>query len=209
MAAPKKPASPSFSITVTLDETLLGTIENISNALTRIADSMSGTETTISTPAIPATTEEAIAGLKAQYDTGTPVTNLTAPVQEAPQPAQAPVINPPVQETPQAPIQSPLQIPQGYVPPAVQQAPIVRQAPVVQQMPPLTMPAMQAPAQPVPTTVPTYSLGQLMQACAQLMDKGAPPYDLFQKYGIQMLTELNPENYGLFATDLRAKGAQI
>lgn len=197
MAAPKKPVSPSFSITVTLDESLLTTIENISNALTRIADSMGGQQE-VTNPetapqqslTIPATTEEAIAGLKEQFNMGTPVTNLGAPV-----------MNPPVQEIPQ--MTSPLQIPSGYTPPV--QQPQQFTMPVSQQAQPMT----QAPAQPVPTTAPTYSLEQIMQACAQLMDKGAPPYDLFQKYGIQMLTELNPENYGLFATDLRAKGAQI
>ena len=199
--AVKKP-----TFTVTVDEEFLAVLTSIKDSLDKLASGNVATATPVTeVPAelktepmpatLPATTEEAIAGLKAQYDIQDPATQIIANL---------------------------LKAPQGYVPP--QTAPIQQPAPQVAVQPaqtlqipgqPLQMPTgqAQAPQQAqtvaVPTTAPTYTLEQLMQASAQLMDKGQPPYDLLQKYGIQMLTELNPENYGLFATDLRAKGAQI
>lgn len=199
--AAKKP-----TFTVTVDEEFLAVLTSIKDSLDKLASGNVAVATpVIEVPAelktepmpatLPATTEEAIAGLKAQYDIQDPAPQIIANL---------------------------LKAPQGYVPP--QTAPIQQPAPQVAvqsvqtlQIPgqPLQMPTgqAQAPQQAqtvaVPTTAPTYTLEQLMQASAQLMDKGQPPYDLLQKYGITMLTELNPENYGLFATDLRAKGAQI
>lgn len=202
--AAKKP-----TFTVTVDEEFLAVLTSIKDSLDKLASGNVAVATLVSEVpeelrteplpitqplSIPQTVEGAIESLKQQYDI--PAT--------------------------QTPAQEPLQAPQGYVPP--QSAPIQQPAPQIQPQPtqtlqipgtPLQMPT--GPAQPVqqtpvltmPTTVPTYTLEQLMQASAQLMDKGQPPYDLLQKYGITMLTELNPENYGLFATDLRAKGAQI
>ena len=197
MAAAKKP-----TFTVTVDEEFLAVLTSIKESLDKLASGNVAVATLVTeepqevTPTtLPATTEEAIAGLKAQYDIQDPAPQIIANL---------------------------LKAPQGYVPP--QTAPIQQPAPQVAvqsvqtlQIPgqPLQMPTgqAQAPQQAqtvaVPTTAPTYTLEQLMQASAQLMDKGQPPYDLLQKYGITMLTELNPENYGLFATDLRAKGAQI
>jgi len=70
-----------------------------------------------------------------------------------------------------------------------------------------------APANTVPTTVPTYTLEQLSVAATQLMD--APGHSmeeltaLLAQFGVQALTQLPPEQYGAFATLLRAKGARI
>ena len=98
-------------------------------------------------------------------------------------------------------------------PPQAQEAPIT--TPVGYQMPVTQMPVQQLPVQqmpvqqPLPTTVPTYSIEQIMQGFARAMDAGQPALALLQKYGANMVNEINPVNYGLVATDLRAMGVNI
>lgn len=69
-----------------------------------------------------------------------------------------------------------------------------------------------APAAPsVPVTAPTYTLDQIAKAGASLVDAGKMEQllGLLTKYGVQAVTQLNPDQYGAFATELRALGAQI
>ncbi len=107
-------------------------------------------------------------------------------------------------------------------------------APKNPQMPPVAAPAPAAanvpmpPAQGVtapssaPTAVnpaptapvappPTYTIAQLQQACAPLMDAGkqAELVNLLRSFGVQALTQLPKERLGEFATALRGLGAQI
>ncbi|HEY8462442.1 MAG TPA: hypothetical protein VIM29_00170 [Bacillota bacterium] len=73
-------------------------------------------------------------------------------------------------------------------------------------------PVQPQPAQPLPTTAPSYTLEQLSLAAARgLMDTGRQTelMQLLAKYGIQALTQLPKEQYGAFATDLRAMGCKI
>ena len=67
-----------------------------------------------------------------------------------------------------------------------------------------------APAVPV-TTAPAYSLDQISRAGASLVDAGKMQQllELLGRYGVQAVTQLQPEQYGTFATELRALGAQI
>lgn len=67
-----------------------------------------------------------------------------------------------------------------------------------------------APAVPV-TTAPTYTLDQISRAGASLVDAGKMQQllELLGRYGVQAVTQLQPEQYGTFATELRALGAQI
>ena len=67
-----------------------------------------------------------------------------------------------------------------------------------------------APAVPV-TGVPTYTLDQISRAGASLVDAGKMQQllELLGRYGVQAVTQLQPEQYGAFATELRALGAQI
>ena len=71
------------------------------------------------------------------------------------------------------------------------------------------MPAGNAPA--VPVTAPTYTLDQIAKAGANLVDAGKMEQllALLTKYGVQAVTQLTPDQYGAFATELRALGAQI
>ena len=67
-----------------------------------------------------------------------------------------------------------------------------------------------APAVPV-TGAPAYTLDQISRAGASLVDAGKMPQllELLGRYGVQAVTQLKPEQYGAFATELRALGAQI
>ena len=67
-----------------------------------------------------------------------------------------------------------------------------------------------APAVPV-AGAPTYTLDQISRAGASLVDAGKMQQllKLLGRYGVQAVTQLKPEQYGAFATELRALGAQI
>lgn len=86
---------------------------------------------------------------------------------------------------------------------------------------PTSAPAPAAPAQtvaptnPAPTvpvtTAPTYTLDQIAKAGASLVDAGKMEQllALLAKYGVQAVTQLQPDQYGVFATELRTLGAQL
>lgn len=104
-------------------------------------------------------------------------------------PAQVPHANPLTQ-----PPAMPPQQPAAVAPPA--------------QMPPAP-PA--APAQPPAAAAPTYTLDQLAKAGAALAQSGQmeAALALLARYGVQTVNQLQPEQYGAFATELRALGAQV
>lgn len=88
---------------------------------------------------------------------------------------------------------------------------------VVQQAAPAVAPVAQAPiaqapvASAVPTGAPTYTLEMIARAGTALVDAGKMDAlcGLLAKYGVEALTALDPAQYGSFANDLRALGAQI
>jgi hypothetical protein len=88
--------------------------------------------------------------------------------------------------------------------PAASSQPTTAQAvaPVVQDVAP--MPA-------VPVAAPTYTLEQLARAGATLAQAGKMDQclALMSRYNVTTITQLNPEQYGAFATELRALGAQL
>lgn len=110
----------------------------------------------------------------------------------------APVAPAPVQTAPTpAPVAAPASAPAPVPTPAA---------------PPVTpMPTAAAPAPAVPVTAPTYTLDQIAKAGANLVDAGKMKQllALLTKYGVQAVTQLTPDQYGAFATELRALGAQI
>ena len=108
-------------------------------------------------------------------------------------------------------------MPAGNAPVApapVQTAPTpapVQTAPTPAAPPVTPMPTAAAPAPAVPVTAPTYTLDQIAKAGANLVDAGKMEQllALLTKYGVQAGTQLTPDQYGAFATELRALGAQI
>lgn len=107
-------------------------------------------------------------------------------------------------------------MPAGNAPVAsapVQTAPTPAPAPAPAPAAPLVtpMPTAAAPAPAVPVTAPTYTLDQIAKAGANLVDAGKMEQllALLTKYGVQAVTQLTPDQYGAFATELRALGAQI
>lgn len=105
-----------------------------------------------------------------------------------------------------------ISVPQGTPAPVAPVATPVTHAPV----PPVTMPpATVVPTNPAPTvpvtTAPTYTLDQIAKAGASLVDAGKMEQllALLAKYGVQAVTQLQPDQYGVFATELRTLGAQL
>ena len=83
-----------------------------------------------------------------------------------------------------------------------------------------TAPATEAPAAPVQAAAaapvpapaaPALDLGMISRAGAALIDAGKLPevMALLKKYGVDAVTQLRPEQYGGFAAEMRALGAQI
>lgn len=95
--------------------------------------------------------------------------------------------------------------------------PIQAAAPVASAQPAVpTAPAQSvtpvAPTQAtVPTTPVTYTPDDLARAAFALMDSGRQQelIGLLQKFGVNAIPELKPEQFGAFATALRGMGAQI
>lgn len=161
-----------------------------------------------------------------------PDPNILTPDEPRPQmpaPAPAAPIAPPAAPqppvaAPQGNVTAPVAVPQGNVtapvaaptPAAAPLAPTMPPAPAAAPVPPVAAPvappapAPAAPAAPV-TTAPTYTLDQIAKAGASLVDAGKmePLLALLSRYGVQAVTQLAPEHYGAFATELRALGAQI
>ena len=93
-------------------------------------------------------------------------------------------------------------------------APATGPAPAAPVTPPApaSAPAPQTAAPVMPVAgAPTYTLDQISKAGATLVDAGKmePLLALLTKYGVQAITQLQPAQYGVFATELRALGAQI
>lgn len=69
-----------------------------------------------------------------------------------------------------------------------------------------------APAPVVPVAAaPSYSMEQIATAGAALVDAGKRDQllELLGRFGLQAVTQLQPAQYGVFAAELRALGAQI
>lgn len=124
----------------------------------------------------------------------------------APEPRTAAPVPAPVPIVPQPPAAPVSLMPQTPIAPPQPNAPVA--APVA---PPATpVPAAQ-PQSVVPTSAPQYTYEMLFNAAAALMgqNKGPQLQQLLAKYGIQRLPDLPPEQYGAYATDLRALGAKL
>lgn len=152
----------------------------------------------------------ALMRLAAAVNPGPNILTPDEPRPQMPAPAPAPIAPP---AAPQPPVAAPVAAP---VPPAAPLAPAMPPAPAAAPVPPVATPvtppapAPAAPAVPV-TTAPTYTLDQIAKAGASLVDAGKmePLLALLTRYGVQAVTQLAPEHYGAFATELRALGAQI
>lgn len=120
-------------------------------------------------------------------------TTTAVPPVPAPQQTAAPVV--PV---------NPMPAPVSPTPAPVATAPVAG--------PQVTTPGNAPTAAPV-TTAPTYTVEQIGKAGADLVSQDAAKMPallaLLQKYGVQAITQLKPEQLGAFATELRGLGAKI
>ena len=122
-----------------------------------------------------------------------------------PDPAVAPV--PPVA----APV-SPAPVNPTPGPAPTMAAPVVAPSPSPTPAGPTSAAPGNTPAPAVPVAgAPTYTLDQISRAGASLVDAGKMQQllELLGRYGVQAVTQLKPEQYGAFATELRGLGAQI
>ena len=130
----------------------------------------------------------------------TPRPQMPAPAATVPPQMPAPATGP----APAMP-QTPSPAPAPVTPPPAPAAPVTPPTPA-----PAPTPQTAAPVMPV-AGAPTYTLDQISKAGAALVDAGKmePLLALLTKYGVQAVTQLQPAQYGVFATELRALGAQI
>ena len=107
----------------------------------------------------------------------------------------------PTQEVPQTPVQTQ---PIMNVPTAAPAPTAPTQAPVQQTPVAPTQPAQQAAKTPI-------TLEAISRAGAALVDQGKMQQimGLLSKYGIQAITQLQPNTYEAFAAEMRTLGAQI
>lgn len=143
-----------------------------------------------------------------------PDPNLLTP--DEPQPVSSyPTTPAPAVAAPAAPVAAPV-APVSPAPVTPTATPTPAPGPAVAAPAPTAGPASvtpgntPAPAVPV-TTAPAYTLDQISRAGASLVDAGKMQQllELLGRYGVQAVTQLQPEQYGTFATELRALGAQI
>lgn len=115
----------------------------------------------------------------------------------------------PVASYPTAPAPAPAPVTPTQTPAPTATPPVAAPAPTVGQT---SAAPGNTPAPTVPVTgAPTYTLDQISRAGASLVDAGKMQQllELLGRYGVQAVTKLQPEQYGAFATELRALGAQI
>lgn len=93
--------------------------------------------------------------------------------------------------------------------------PVQETAQPVQNTPVVNIPAPEQVATPeaqqAPVAEKKYTLEELSNAGARLVDAGKMPQimQLINKYGVQAINQLNPAVYGEFAKDLIALGAKF
>ena len=142
---------------------------------------------------------DALRGTQTEAQTATP-----APVPQQPAPgASAPIPVAPPATAPERPVPVAAAVP-------IQPAAAVPQTAPVPTAPTAVPQTAPAPAMPV-AQAPAYTLDQISKAGAALVDAGKmdPLLALLTKYGVQAITQLPPAQYGTFATELRALGAQL
>ena len=156
----------------------------------------------VESPALVAAVEMLAAAMTVDPNILTP----DAPRPQMPAPAAVPPQMPaPAAVPPQMPAPATGPAPAPVTPPPAPAAPGTPPAPA-----PAPAPQTAATVMPV-AGAPTYTLDQISKAGAALVDAGKmePLLTLLTKYGVQATTQLQPAQYGVFATELRALGAQI
>ena len=146
--------------------------------------------------------EKNAVNISVSQDTPAPVAPVAAPAPVAPVAA-------PVTPAPVPPVTVP---PATVVPTQPTPAPVATPTPAPAPAAPAQTVAPTNPAPTVPvTTAPTYTLDQIAKAGASLVDAGKMEQllALLAKYGVQAVTQLQPDQYGVFATELRTLGAQL
>lgn len=218
-------------ITLSVDQSIIDTLDNLTAALNRLADSMPKQTERISDESCAAVpnpnafvvgeqVKEAPVVSPELMEKAAAAVAQPEPVPTEPRPLYVPPIEVPVtanypdgsSETIQVPIATPVQEPsKADLPPM----PIPPAQPYVQPYPPFpqqaaTAPAIQQPAAPMPTAPGVeITKEQLMMAGVSLMDRGINANTVLWEFGVQSVDQLQKEQYGAFAERLRQLGAKI
>ena len=203
-------------ITLSVDQSIIDTLVNLTAALNRVADSMSGVAS--ATDAVSKSAKIAKEAMLAESVAAAPNPNAFVVGEQI---KEAPVVSPelmekavasaPVQTMPAAaPVIAPApampvlgQMPQQPVTPTP-----VAQQPFAAPVPDAT--AIQQPAAPMPTAPGVeITKEQLMMAGVSLMDRGINANTVLWEFGVQSVDQLQKEQYGAFAERLRQLGAKI
>lgn len=189
-------------ITLSVDQSIVDTLVNLTAALNRVADSMP--KQTNSCPdescaAVPNPNAFVVGEQIKEAPVASPElmekTMASAPAQAMP--AAAPVNAP----APAMPVLG--QMPQQPGSPAP-----VAQQPFVAPVPDATV--IHQPAAPMPTAPGVeITKEQLMMAGVSLMDRGINANTVLWEFGVQSVDQLQKEQYGAFAERLRQLGAKI
>ena len=134
--------------------------------------------------------------------------------QPEPKPEPKPELNPeskpePKPEAKPEPKPEPKPVPKPAPEPVpVPSAPLPAPEPVPVPVAPMSAPE---PVAPVPAPATNITLQQIARAGASLVDRGkkAEVIGVLRRYGVQAVTQLKSEQFGQFAGELRALGAQI
>lgn len=185
-------------ITLSVDQSILDTLDNLTAALNRLADSMPKQTESISDEscaAVPNPNAFVVGEQIKEAPVASPElmekTMASAPAQAMPAAAPAPAM-PVLGQMPQQPV-SP--------------APVAQQ-PFVAPVPDVTV--IQQPAAPMPTAPGVeITKEQLMMAGVSLMDRGINANTVLWEFGVQSVDQLQKEQYGAFAERLRQLGAKI
>lgn len=217
-------------ITLSVDQSIIDTLDNLTAALNRLADSMPKQTESISDEncaAVPSPTafvvgeqiKEPPMASQAILDKAAAAVAQSEPVPTDPRPLYTTpyeatfIVNPPdgSSETVQMPIVAPVQEPsKADLPPM----PIPPAQPYVQPYPPFPQQTATAPAIQQPAAMPTapgveITKEQLMMAGVSLMDRGINANTMLWEFGVQSVDQLQKEQYGAFAERLRQLGAKI
>lgn len=224
-------------ITLSVDQSILDTLDNLTAALNRVADSMSGAGASTVTidPKAMAESVAAVPNPNA-FVVGEQIKDVPAvsselmekaaaavgkiePVPTEPRPMYVPPIEVPVtakypdgsSETIQVPIAAPVQEPsKADLPPL----PVPPAQPYVQPYPPFPQqpapaPVVQQPASMPVSSGPVITKEQLMMAGVSLMDRGINANTVLWEFGVQSVDQLKEGQYSAFAERLRQLGAKI
>lgn len=202
-------------ITLSVDQSIIDTLVNLTAALNRVADSMSGVAS--ATDAVSKSAKIAKEAMMAESVAAVPNPNAFVVGEQI---KNVPAVSPELME--KAAASAPVQVMPSMAP-VTMPAPAPAAMPIMNQMlqqasapSPVAQPVMTAPVVQQPAPMPVSQIQssepiqmQLKRAGVSLMDKGIDVNTVLWEFGVQSVDQLNEEQCHAFANRLRQLGAKI